>query len=507
MFSRRPPRLVTARLCALSAALALTIPSHADAATRAPHVLKIIHGSDRAASSASGVTIESLDHRRSTTGIKLGDLLDNVYVHVPADDTVVVASPDGRDTLTLQPQTVAFFQDNGNREVVRVIAGHVDDDDAYGFFSHVTTQGGIVLTAPLDPLFSVRVSSTEVEVASKNGSILATVGSSVSNGPSFAGIAQALTATVGRVDNVTPSRALRYGIGTSTTADVTLDSDTIPANRGDATAEFNLGARYHDGQGVPKDYATALHWFQLAAAQGLAVAENSVGFMHEYGHGVPQDYAAALHWYRLAAARGDLLPHRTTSAPLLRRPRRSAGLRRRAALVPTRRCSGRRGRTVQHRLPLLTTATAFRRTTPPRCTGSNSPPLWASLPHRTTSAFSTIHGLGVPKDAAAALLLVPTRRRSKGLATAQDNIGSSTRAATAFRKTTPPRSTGINSPRRREPRCRTIRYRLPLRARSRRPAGLRQLRCTGIDSRPLKASLPRRTTSVSCTIYGHGVPQ
>jgi hypothetical protein len=33
--------------------------------------------------------------------------------------------------------------------------------------------------------------------------------------------------------------------------------------------------------------------------------EISIGRMYEYGEGVPQDYATALHWYQLAAASRD----------------------------------------------------------------------------------------------------------------------------------------------------------------------------------------------------------
>ncbi len=33
--------------------------------------------------------------------------------------------------------------------------------------------------------------------------------------------------------------------------------------------------------------------------------EISIGHMYEHGEGVPQDYAAALHWYQLAAATRD----------------------------------------------------------------------------------------------------------------------------------------------------------------------------------------------------------
>ena len=40
------------------------------------------------------------------------------------------------------------------------------------------------------------------------------------------------------------------------------------ATQGDAEAQHNLGAMYANGKGVPKDFAKALKWFQLAAEQG-----------------------------------------------------------------------------------------------------------------------------------------------------------------------------------------------------------------------------------------------
>ncbi|MGB8908711.1 MAG: SEL1-like repeat protein [Candidatus Cybelea sp.] len=51
---------------------------------------------------------------------------------------------------------------------------------------------------------------------------------------------------------------------------------------------------------------------RLVAKPSLACAaepetsdEISVGQMYEYGETVPQDYATALHWYQLAAATRD----------------------------------------------------------------------------------------------------------------------------------------------------------------------------------------------------------
>ena len=55
-----------------------------------------------------------------------------------------------------------------------------------------------------------------------------------------------------------------------------------------------------------KDYATALEWYDKAAALGDARAENNLGWLYEHGQGVKQDYAQALAWYGKAAARGDV---------------------------------------------------------------------------------------------------------------------------------------------------------------------------------------------------------
>jgi len=37
-----------------------------------------------------------------------------------------------------------------------------------------------------------------------------------------------------------------------------------------AQAQYNLGAMYKDGAGVPQDYKTAVKWFTLSAKQGYA---------------------------------------------------------------------------------------------------------------------------------------------------------------------------------------------------------------------------------------------
>ena len=76
------------------------------------------------------------------------------------------------------------------------------------------------------------------------------------------------------------------------------------AEQGNATAQFNLGVLYANGQGVPQDYQEALKWYRKASEQGDAGAQNNLGVMYDKGHGVLQDYAEARKWYRKAAEQG-----------------------------------------------------------------------------------------------------------------------------------------------------------------------------------------------------------
>jgi TPR repeat protein len=72
-------------------------------------------------------------------------------------------------------------------------------------------------------------------------------------------------------------------------------------------AQWILGYMYYDSDGVAQDFAKALRWFQLAAAQGLPQALWMVAECHERGRGVPKNKAEAIRWYRRTQAAGSLL--------------------------------------------------------------------------------------------------------------------------------------------------------------------------------------------------------
>ena len=104
------------------------------------------------------------------------------------------------------------------------------------------------------------------------------------------------------------------------------------AERGDATAEYDVGVMYDQGFGVTQNQTELAKWYHRAADHGLAHAQHNLGSIYLEGQGVAQDYAEAAKWYRKAADQGDadgqaelgLLPHRRNGVNLISHRRRCA---------------------------------------------------------------------------------------------------------------------------------------------------------------------------------------
>jgi len=77
------------------------------------------------------------------------------------------------------------------------------------------------------------------------------------------------------------------------------------ADRGDADAQWQMGVRYHNGEGVPRDDAQAMQWFLRAAEQGHVIAQATLGAYYWAGRGVPQDLSKSYFWSAIALAQGD----------------------------------------------------------------------------------------------------------------------------------------------------------------------------------------------------------
>ena len=74
--------------------------------------------------------------------------------------------------------------------------------------------------------------------------------------------------------------------------------------RSDPDAQYNLGAMYANGQGVPQDEVESFRWLRLAAEQGHAEAQYSLGVMYSLGLGVLRDFVIAHMWLNIADANG-----------------------------------------------------------------------------------------------------------------------------------------------------------------------------------------------------------
>jgi GAF domain-containing protein/Sel1 repeat-containing protein/PilZ domain-containing protein len=77
------------------------------------------------------------------------------------------------------------------------------------------------------------------------------------------------------------------------------------ADQGDAEAQWQMGVRFHNGEGVPHDDAQAMQWFQRAAEQGHVTAQGALGAYYFAARGVPKDLSKAYFWSVIAMAQGD----------------------------------------------------------------------------------------------------------------------------------------------------------------------------------------------------------
>lgn len=77
------------------------------------------------------------------------------------------------------------------------------------------------------------------------------------------------------------------------------------AEAGEADACRTLAELYRFGDGVPRDPARALGWYQKAAEAGDAGAQAALGYILTVGEGVPSDSDAGYRWLTAAAAQNE----------------------------------------------------------------------------------------------------------------------------------------------------------------------------------------------------------
>lgn len=78
------------------------------------------------------------------------------------------------------------------------------------------------------------------------------------------------------------------------------------ASGNDARAQFELGVRFNEGRGVPKNTTEALRWLREAAWRGHIEAQRLLALKYYHGYGVPMDHTEALRWAQRLAEANDV---------------------------------------------------------------------------------------------------------------------------------------------------------------------------------------------------------
>jgi hypothetical protein len=85
------------------------------------------------------------------------------------------------------------------------------------------------------------------------------------------------------------------------------------ARRDEPEAQYRLAGRYWIGNGVEKDIAVALNWYEMAARHGHKEAAYNLATIYEHGLGVTRNAAVAIAWFCHASA-GEPSPDLETAA-------------------------------------------------------------------------------------------------------------------------------------------------------------------------------------------------
>jgi TPR repeat protein len=102
-----------------------------------------------------------------------------------------------------------------------------------------------------------------------------------------------------------PVTATTKVVSASVTPGMPFDALRKLAETGDVRAQWIIGTRYHNGEGVPQDDAQAMRWFERAADQGYVDAQATAGAYYWAGRGVPKDLTRSYFWSTVALRQGD----------------------------------------------------------------------------------------------------------------------------------------------------------------------------------------------------------
>ena len=119
------------------------------------------------------------------------------------------------------------------------------------------------------------------------------------------------------VEHSAPEKSDRSSSTSSAATIVTKDDEITSlkkvAEQSDPEAQFKLGVRYDDGNGVKESKEEAFNWYHKAAEQGHIQAQVFVGDRYYFGEGVEENKEEAFNWYHKAAELGHSKAQRCLS--------------------------------------------------------------------------------------------------------------------------------------------------------------------------------------------------
>ena len=109
-------------------------------------------------------------------------------------------------------------------------------------------------------------------------------------------------------DTVSLAKGFAYytGLGRPQNMKVAFLHFSNAADKGSASAQYQVGIMLSRGEGARRDMEKALFWLRKAASQGHVDAQIALGTLYAEGEGgTPQDKAEAVNWLRALAGQGN----------------------------------------------------------------------------------------------------------------------------------------------------------------------------------------------------------
>jgi uncharacterized protein len=182
-----------------------------------------------------------------------------------------------------------------------------DEDEAVRWYRKAADNGNPDGRAKLEARYGVAKSQGRMDRNASNENLVSSMDDSRTNGQAVDTFPERLAEAQGGYVMAQMDVGRRYWDGDGVPKD---EVEAVKwyckaAEAGNAGAQLKLIHMYTPGQGAGKDAAEALNWWRKLGEKGELLAQENLGTIYEEGVGVPKDIPEAVRWYRKAADGGN----------------------------------------------------------------------------------------------------------------------------------------------------------------------------------------------------------